>query len=538
MRRLGVALLALSGCNQVFGIKDTAKEPDAADPRFVGHMNWVAPQGSGTVVFPIGGEAVDTQPLMLQIGAGTGSGSDTLAAAPYDAMTGEFSLGFMLAGQAWRLVYTLPDETISQEWQWSVQAPDLVVPRMTRKGATAIPPQSGYDIQPTPATTFTSPQIATGGAFTFNDVPGNEFTGNHITYTADNAKAIDGPVSAPDPVADWILVTDIGSFSSTVTGVTGWAVAQPSAANPAPLTANTLTPLTPTWHAGGIIAIKPNPATSTAKMRLSTALNALAQDDGGNPVPTYGHMTYGLSPSNAVYSFRQPPADCGTIPADLTLTGVDCLGSPALIPLTEDEQLETAIQVPNITDLMLTPVLYARVTNVRQVHGIALASSIQSMVVAPRPPTANETIDILTSTLADAVLVDQVRLDSSDLSGATGPASMDVPVAVGTQPRQLTFHPRLGQDGALQARADDYVITLWQIQAPDTAGAKLHAVRMYHVIDASHGVYIEGPLLQPGIYVFSITARIGFPNAAMGDYKVVTFPLGESTVFSRQFHVQ
>ena len=120
------------------------------------------------------------------------------------------------------------------------------------------------------------------------------------------------------------------------------------------------------------------------------------------------------------------------------------------------------------------------------------------MVIAPRPPTANETIDILTSTLADAVLVDQVRLDSSDLSGATGPASMDVPVAAGPQPRLLTFHPRLGQDGALQARADDYVITLWQIQAPDTASAKLHAVRIYHVIDASHGVYIEGTLLQPG----------------------------------------
>ena len=59
MRRIGLALFALAGCNQVFGIKDTATEPDAAPPMFVGHMNWLAPQGSGTVVFPIGGEAVD-----------------------------------------------------------------------------------------------------------------------------------------------------------------------------------------------------------------------------------------------------------------------------------------------------------------------------------------------------------------------------------------------------------------------------------------------------------------------------------------------
>src|SRR3569623_1571309 len=128
MRRIGATLLALAGCNQVFGIKDTAKEPDAAPPTFVGHLNWVAPQGSGTTVFPIGGEAVDSMPLALQIGSGAGSGSDTLAPAPYDATTGEFSLAFMLAGQAWRLVYPLPEDSIRQEWQWSVQAPALVLP--------------------------------------------------------------------------------------------------------------------------------------------------------------------------------------------------------------------------------------------------------------------------------------------------------------------------------------------------------------------------------------------------------------------------
>ena len=66
-------------------------------------------------------------------------------------------------------------------------------------------------------------------------------------------------------------------------------------------------------------------------------------------MPTYGHMTYGLSPSTAVYGFRGVPADCGTMSADVSLSGVDCLGSPALIPLTDDEQLETAIQVPDIS---------------------------------------------------------------------------------------------------------------------------------------------------------------------------------------------
>lgn len=533
MQRLGAAalLLALAACNQVFGIKDTQQQPDAADPMFTGHMNWVAPTASGsdTEVFGIGGEAIDSTPLALQIGSGAGSGSDTLAAAPYDPTTGTFRLGFMLAGQMWRLVYTLPGDDVSHEYQWNLQTPNLVIPRMTRKGATPVPANSGYDI--TAATSFTVPIVAVSGANTLGYPTGS---GGDVPYTySTDAQPILGPLSAPD-TSDFVLVTDRVPQGGMRQGVAGFGVAQ----NPPALTANMLTSLVVRWTTATQVSVRPLQTQGTQLTRLTNALRTLAQDDTGSQLTNQPHMTYGLSPSLAIYGFRPAPTDCGTQTANKATEGLDCISSPAIIPLDEDGAFDSTIQVPDLSSVPLTPVMYERLTIPRETHGVALVSAIQSMVTAPNPPTANEGLDALSNTIQSAILVDAMHLDSVDISGATGPASADVPVTAGAQPRLFSFNPRLGQDGALMARADDYAITLWQFQNPDSPAAKLHAVRIYHVLDASHGVYIEGALLQPGLYVISVTARIGFPMAAQGDFRTIQYPLGESTVFTRQFRVQ
>lgn len=530
MKRIGATLLALAACNQVFGIKDTGKLPDAADPMFIGHMNWVAPAGSDSEVFPIGGEAIDSTALMLQIGSGAGSGSDTLAPASYDQTTGTFNLGFKLAGQAWRLVYTLPGDTVSHEYQWNIQTPDLVIPRMTRKGATPVPPSSGYDI--TTGTSFTVPIVTVSGANTF--AYPQTYTGGEIQYSySTEAQPILGPLSAPS-TSDFILVTDRVTQSSTRSGVIGYAVVQSAPA----LTANMLTPVNPTWTAATQVSIRPAQTQPTQLTRLTNALRTLAQTDQGNQLAAYPHMTYGLSPSLAVYGFRPAPPDCGVQLADKSLEGLDCLSTPAIVALADDTAFDQTLQVPDLSSLPFQPMMYERYTIPRETHGVALASAIQTMVTAPNPPTANENIDAFSNTIPSAILVDGMHLDTADISGATGPASVDVAVTAGPQPRLLSFNPRLGQDGALMARADDYTVTLWQIQNPDSPAAKLHTVRIYHVLDASHGVYIEGPLLQPGLYVFSITARVGFPMASQANFRTISFPLSESTVFTRQFRVQ
>jgi hypothetical protein len=535
MRRIGLALLAASaGCNQLFGIKDTAQQPDAPPLTYTGKMQWAAAAATDgqTDVFPIGNEAVDSLPPRIQIGPMLGMGD--LVDAPYDTMTGEFRFGFMLAGQPWRLVYTLPGDNITHELQWTVQAPDLVVSRMTRKGLTAPPSGSGYDVQPTPATTFALPMVSTSGAFTSSFAAGSDYAGNDLMYPfPDRAVPLAGPLAAP-AATDWVLITDWSAVSADLIQVVGWGVVTNAA-----LMTGSLTPLTPAWQSGPLITIKPVPALQAAKNRLSAALNALGADDTtGQPLPFLQHMTYGLTPNSGIYGFAPGAPDCGGTPASADLAGVDCLGAPAIIPLADDRRFDTSIAIPQL-DATITsrPVMYARVTQARAVHGVTLTSAIQSLVLAPNPAVSMESIDVLSTSVASAAMVDQIKLDSADISGMTGPVTPDVDVAVDTGPRTLTFHPRLGQDNAPLARADDFVITLYEIQNADTPSAKLHTVRVFHLTDYSAGLKIDGSLLPAGTYVFSITARVGYQNAVSGDFRTVSYPLGESTAFSRQFAV-
>lgn len=536
MRRFGLALLVVwAGCNQVFGIKDTSKKPDAADPEFTGMMRWAAAKTvngapMGVDVFPIGNEAVDSAPLALQIGPALGSGE--LANAPYDVATGTFHLGFRLAGQPWRLVYTLPNDTVTHEIQWAVQTPDLVIPRLTRMNAMAPPaPTSGYDITPAPTANFTTPIVATSGVFLVG-TPGT-FTGSNakLTITTD-ATPINGPLAAPD-ATDWVFVADLAAASATATQLAGWGVAMNVTL------ATSLTPVAPAWNTGPLLQIKPTIGTSVARDRMRAALGTLDADDSSVEWPYYQHMTYGLAPNLEVYGFVEPPGDCGATSAVLSLAGVDCLGKPAMIPLADDTVFDPSIQAPRLDTLGIPnpPVMYARYTQTRPIHGVSLTSGIQSLVQAQNPPTSGEMINVLTSGTPTAALVDQAKLDTIDLSGDSGPVSADVDVPLMPMPRTLTFHPRLGADGAPTAAADDFIVTLYTIQNPDTSFAKLHAVRVFHITDYTVGVAIDPALLTAGLYVFSITSRIGFPMASKGDFKTISYPLGESTAFTRQFRV-
>lgn len=539
MRRIGLALLAtLAGCNQVFGIKNTERVPDAPEFTYTGKMQWAsgAAMDGEIDVFPIGAEAVDSEPPDIQIGPMLGSGD--LVAAPYDSTTGGFHVGFMLAGQPWRLVYRLPGDSVMHELQWTVQTPDLVVPRFTRKDLPPPPTGSGYDIQPTPAAHFGRPMVATSGAYTSSFAMGSDYSDTELMYPfPERATPIEGPLAAP-AASDWVLIADWAPGSVTVEQIVGWSIA-----TNATLVADALTPLAPAWNVGPMLSIKPVPNGMAAQTRMLAALNALGVDDTTHsPLPFQRHMTYGLSPNTGIYGFVPGAPDCG-MPRqgeDADLSGIDCLGAPALIPLVDDKAFDTTLQVPQIDQSIIAnqPVMYARLSQARTVHGVALTSAIQSLVLAPSMPTSGESIDVLSTTVASAVLCDQMTFDSADISGAMGPVMDDVPTGPATtSPRTLTFHPRLGQDNTPTARADDFVVTLYEIQNPDTQFAKLHTIRVYDVIDYTAGVTIDGALLPPGLYVFSVTTRVGMQNASTGDFRAVTYPLGESTVFSRQFRV-
>jgi len=537
MRRIGLALLVVwAGCNQVFGINDTGKRPDAADPEFTGKLRWAAAKTvdgapMGVDVFPIGNEAVDSAPLALQIGPSlVGSGGE-LETAPYDNTTGTFHFGFRLAGQPWRLVYTLPNQTVTHEIQWAVQGPDVVIPRLTRMNALQLPADtSGFDITPTPTANFAVPTVATSGAFVLG-VPGM-FTGANAKLTIKtDGTPLDGPLAAPD-ATDWILAGDWAAASATASYMAGWGVATGVQIGTG------LAAVQPAWNTSPIIQVKPTVGALAAKDRLRTALGTLNADDSSTEWPYYQQMTYGLAASLDVYGFVEPPGDCGATLSDASLSGVDCLSRPALIPLSQDRAFDLSISAPKLDPAIQNPpLMYARFTQTRPVHGVALTSGLQSLVQAQNPAVSGESVNVLVDGIPTAVLVDQESLDGIDLSGASGPVSADVDVPALPMPRVLMFHPRIGSDGSAMAEADDFVVTLYAIQNPDTTFAKLHAVRVFHVTDYTAGVAIDPALLTPGLYVFSITSRIGLPNASKGDFGTIKYPLGETTVFTRQFRV-
>ena len=77
------------------------------------------------------------------------------------------------------------------------------------------------------------------------------------------------------------------------------------------------------------------------------------------------------------------------------------------------------------------------------------------------------------------------------------------------------------------------MITLYEI-----ANNALTPVRIYHVTTAPTAK-IDASLLQTGHrYVLGITSRIGFPMAAQGDYRTVTWPFSNTTTMAATFVVQ
>jgi hypothetical protein len=105
-------------------------------------------------------------------------------------------------------------------------------------------------------------------------------------------------------------------------------------------------------------------------------------------------------------------------------------------------------------------------------------------------------------------------------------AADDAPVPASSSLVKLTF------DAESSHKADDYVVTLYEID-----GGSLAPVRVYHVLAPE--VKIDGTLLVSGhTYVFGITARSGFGGADRGDYAKATYPFGVSTTFPRTFVVQ
>jgi hypothetical protein len=510
MRRLALApLLAVTGCNWVFGLEPTvaidaapvSELPPGPRTRLVWGVattDGMPSPGIDPVVEyrPIGSEALYPELPTVLVGDDT-----NVTPATYDVGDGSFEIPYPLRESPHRIVYTLPGESVPHEVQWALTGAVLVVPRTTRADAPKPPSNSGYTITPIGLGNSgpTSPAAFTSGVFTAtDDAQAFVLDGANITFHyAAGAKPLAGPLGAPQTAkGDWLLVTSWAT-SGARRYVDGWALAQLD------LVANTMsTPATqPQWKA----------TTRT----LSTVMCPASCLPSGNAIPTSQRLSGVLGPlggpiTSAMAYGASPSTD---LPGFLPGTAPGYLERPLLLPFATSAQIDSSLTLADPTaSLGLVPVLYARVATTRDVGGLVLTSAIQTVtnvfsgaVQYPAP-------------LATNITLGDISLSSEQPDGVAIPASSDRVT--------LKFETEAG------FAADDFVITLYEI-----TGTTLAPVRVYHVIQPS--VKIDGNLLVPGhTYVVGITARAGFGGADRGDYQKAQYPFGSTTTFPRTFLVQ
>jgi hypothetical protein len=507
MRRIALSLLvAVTGCNWVFGLKHTQPAdaaPDTPDgPPDAPFLKMIFERQVGTTDvngMPVAGMSAAISPApAIQLGPLDGP----LSPSAYDAGSHSFIVPFELPGNPWRLVYTTDADPVPTEFQWTANAAHLTLPSLARPGDASPPAGSGWDFRPTPTPTILAPRVMTSGAFTSTVVPSADLIGGgkEVGYEyAKYARGLFGPVGTPTVAqGDWALLYDYRFISGGVGmpqiyGSVGYAWVQ------ADLAAGAQTVVTPPWVATTSVVNGINWADTINGPRLNTVSSL------GGACCSH-HLEYGIVPSPYIAPF-QPSA-----------TGVD---APSMVDLLVDddatgEPLAININAPSTTQVKLPRMLLAAYVAPRVAFGVTLTNTIQTLGT----PSTLE----FAAPLATKVQLGTVGLMTGSADNQVVPAS--------ASSITLQWTPESISSGTVTIAADDYVVTLYEI-----AANTLSPIRRYQVL--APRVEVDGTLLQQGHrYVFGITSRNGYPNAVDGDYSTIRLPFSEATVFPLAFVIQ
>jgi hypothetical protein len=514
MWRTAFALVAVAGCNQVFGLvpgraHDAAPVDDVQiidAVMFPSSLTWsIAASGTTAISAPIGSEASRPELPVIRVGTLDGPLED----AVYDVGSGTFGIRYDIAVVPHRIVYTLPGDLVVHEVQLDVAEARLVVPRTTRLDAPAAPAGSGYRITP-PFATWSSPILATSGVFTFTADPADfSISGQEVAMAFADTDPLRGPMGAPQPaLGDWVLVGDWGDLGDSVEGIRAYAktelalVAGSLSAPPTgeqPLWNNVVTTFNNSHCAPNP---NPNPVLCWPGSGAGNAQTRLGGLLDSQPGTIQNLVEHGWSPSTAL-----PPL--------VASTESGYLERPLTIPCGRRASASTLIKcadasLDSAANLGLERVAYQSYSRVREVEGVTLRSSLRVVARAPFPG----------SLVLAAPLATSITLGNVSLSGASD--GVTVAAASATE---LSF----GVETAFTAH--DFVVTLFEI-----IGDQLVPRRRFHVLGTS--VRIDPDVFgHAKTYVFSITARNGMPAAASGDFELVQYPFSTATVFGRTFVV-
>jgi len=512
----GAGLLALVGCNQIFGIAPTAPYDASIDvppdlPHVVLDRQIAKVFAAGTAKpgapdpTPVFAPLVPPPRIRLAlledpatIDGGTSLALPALAPADYSSSDGFISIPRDYLKRPWRLEYTL-DDNIPHEVQW---LPDdkqghLSVPVFGRLERDPVPAGSGYAITPSGApTSYGIPRVFTTGLWS-EGIVNPRPTGATIDYDFSNATSLSGATGRPDiALGDQALAVDY-----IVDGTTTCRIATGAApVVPATIQAGMHSAMTATWDAG-----RKDVKSDAIDVTFITRLNA-----GLGKLGTFSSVTsfqlFGSAASTDMPGLAGPRSSsllAGVllpVPVMITLLVCPATGLGSLPKTTQPAMLDDFPRVLNV-----------QLASSRSALGVTVTSGMETVVTASAATAATVGLKIAfpapipkTITLATAAgtLIDLAG-DSDQV--AIGPAS-------GTF--TLGFTPEVAAD----LRGDYYDVALHRI-----AGGAITPARIYTVTAPS--VRIDGSLLVPGTdYVFEIRSYKGHPRAQHGDFTAGDYP--------------
>jgi len=473
MRR-AAALFALAGCNSWFGLDPTHEVGPDAPPTFGTAQVVYQVATTDTTGAPTPATYAPIEGLAVQIGAIDGP----LAPATIDAQ-GHVAIPTPLLAAPWRLVYQIGGG-VPVEHQWSATAPVVCVPRFGRLERTPVASADFVEMAPTMISAYVAARLITSGVFTETHITASATLGR-VSFPFSNAVPLDGALGKPDgALGDWEMVVD---YVKSGTESYGYAFAPaalgPSQAPPAVSGFQSTTAL-----------VSDKLSTLLMGNRFSAGLGPVLYKNTNNAT----HAVVGLVPA-------------ATVPA----LGVD---GAFVVDLATYEAFDAGYKPINPAEVMLPRAVDLKVSTSRMAGAASLVSSIERLDLGTLAAYPDTTAQDVASGIASSV-----KLDDNDLLVDDGAS-----LAAGPVGHTLAWTVAMGG-------ADDAVVTLYRIEAAAP-------VPVHRYVTTSTTIAIEPGVLVPGsTYVFQIALRTGYPGAAAGDYRTVTYPLAMTRLFAATFTV-
>ncbi len=502
MRSIGLALLAATGCNQIFGISLTqpwdAHAPiDAPDwPTAITWQTFAAGQITND---PIDGLAVQVGSL---------DATFPLAPVTVDA-SGGFNVPYSVGLAPYRVVFMAPDG-LPTEIQTNLQGFRYAFPIYGPHTRGNVPAGATFSGTATGATGYTNARLLTAGVWSVTEeAPVTQSSGGFSFMYQAQAVSLSGALGVPS-TADGDV--EVVTFMTGLDADSGFAVFDANALGSAGSAAVQEPPVS-------VIAWSDSMLTGAGN-RITSALGNLA----GSMFPAFKRWA-GAIPTTMMPSFVQPLA------AASSSMGPPAAPPPVMLPLDESQDMPMMFEnpftgsggAPLLPLAVYTGDFWTRTVAASPTFTTTtyLTSSLQSITPATagatQPVTPNDAVGIAVSTTANPATFGQTALVSEYASVALGGAT--------TLP--LTF--------SADQPVDDCSVVLFRIESTGSLTPLARYIITGTPALAGFPIMVQTKFLDTSsVFTFGIQCELGH-DLAMNDFTNVTYPFSASTTFTATF---